>query len=250
LALPKLMNGEIRVKDAKELVRECNSSIEEIQKEYATALNEKEIKPQLLIRIKNFMENLRSSLDFTAHALFDKYGDRSSRKNICFPYAWEGLDITKFRNKNRIEKCIPGLSSNRPDIVAKIEGYQYFSGKENAWLPKFMDLNNENKHQRLTPQKRRERKELRISSGGASMSLGEGALGSMERGASIRMGRMVIPGGQSFNVNKPPITFGEGEKEIITWVSFHFTSNKQPVMPFLKQALRGVEKIVNELSNM
>ncbi len=34
----------------------------------------------LLIEIKNFMENLRSALDYSAHGLFDKYGDKKKSK--------------------------------------------------------------------------------------------------------------------------------------------------------------------------
>ena len=236
------------IEDAMALVTDSKSTIDTIKKEYDKSLYEKNIHPKLLIKIKNFMENLRSALDFTAHDLYNKYGDGSSKSNLYFPYAWEGLDLIGFRQKQRIEKCIPGLSKNRPDIVSMIEAYQYFSDRNNAWLPKFMNLNNENKHQRLSPQVRKEQKELRISSGGTSMSLGHGASISVGKGASISMGGMVIPGGQSFNANTPPATIGQGTKEIITWVLFHFSLNNEPVIPFLTQALNGVEKIINELS--
>lgn len=235
--------------DAQSLVAECASALVGIRKEYDASLHDKNIHPALLIRIKNFMENLRSALDFIAHDLFDKYGAQSSQANIYFPYAWEGLDLAGFRQKQRIEKCIPGLSNNRPDIVAVIESYQHFSDSKNAWLPKFMELNNENKHQGLTPQIRKERKELRLSSGGTSMSIGQGASISIGHGASITLGGgMVIPGGQHFDVNNPPQTMGQGTKEIITWVAFHFSSNDEPVIPFLERTMHGVEEIVNELS--
>jgi len=138
------------VEDAKSLIEDCESKIELIRNEYDNSLKEKEIKPKLLIQIKNFMENLRSALDFTAHYLFDNYGDNTSQQNIYFPYAWEDLDLAAFRARNRIERCIPGITTNRQDIVAKIESYQHFSDTINQWLPKFMELNNENKHQQLT----------------------------------------------------------------------------------------------------
>ncbi len=238
------------VEDAKALVEDCESTIETIRNDYDNSLNEKEIKPKLLIQIKNFMENLRSSLDFTAHFLFDQYGDNSSQQNIYFPYAWDGLDLIGFRTKNRIEKCIPGITVSRPDIVAKIESYQHFADHANQWLPKFMDLNNENKHQQLTPQTKKEQKQLKISSGGTSISMGEGTSISMGPGTSISLGGMNIPGGQSFDVNKPPITTGSGKTEVITWVSFHFSTNNEAVLPLLTKSLNGVKKIVDELSNM
>lgn len=238
--------------DAIELINESKDTLEEIKSAYNDSLHDKEVKPKLLIKIKNFMENIRSALDFTAHDLFDKYGTNGGNTgNIYFPYAWEGLDLNGFRTRNRIERCIPGLSSNRGDIATKIESYQYFSNQDNWWLPKFMELNNENKHQRLTPQTRKETKQLNIKSsgGGASISLGGGASISLGRGASIQIGDTVIPGGQSFDANNPPVTFG-GKKEIITWVSFEFSHNNQPVTPLLETSLKGADKFINELTSM
>lgn len=238
--------------DAIELINESKETLKEIKASYEDSLHDKEVKSKLLIKIKNFMENVRSALDFTAHELFDKFGTTSgSTPNIYFPYAWDELDLNGFRTKNRIEKCIPGLIANRSDIASKIEEYQHFSHKDNWWLPKFMDLNNENKHQRLTPQTRKETKQLNIKSsgGGASISLGGGASISLGHGASIQIGDTFIPGGQSFDSNNPPVTFG-GTKEIITWVSFEFTDNGQQVVPLLEASLNGAERIVNELVEM
>ena len=235
--------------DASLLVQHAKEHLAMIEKEYRLSLSDKVIRPSLLIDIKNFMENLRSSLDFSAHRLFQKYGfSASSNPNIYFPYAWLNQSKDEFRKSRRVDNCIPGMSNRRPDIVDKIESYQHFANPSNRWLPVFMDLNNENKHQQLTPQFRKETKELRISSGGASISMGPGASISMSPGASIQLGNMVIPGGQSFDANKPPATIGSGKKELITWVSFHFSTNDEPVLPLLKQTLEGVDRIIGELS--
>ncbi|HUU49512.1 MAG TPA: hypothetical protein VMW81_00970 [Nitrospinota bacterium] len=235
--------------DAKKLVLDCKDTLEEIKSTYEESLNERNIKPKLLIRIKNFMENLRSALDFTAHGLFDKYGDQTKAGyNIYFPYAWECLDLKGFNAKKLIEKCIPGLSSSRPDIASKIESYQHFSDPNNAWLPKFMDLNKANKHQNLTPQTRKEVKELRISSGNVGMKLSGGASIKISGNAQIRMGNAIIRGNQTISPESPAQIFGPAKQEVITWVSFHFTDNKEPVIPLLTNAFNGIEKIVNELS--
>jgi hypothetical protein len=234
--------------DATDLIDHCKKTLEKIRKEYDDSLHEKSLKASLLIEIKNFMENLRSALDFTAHGLFEKYGDQSKKNNkIYFTYAWEGLSLADFKTKKIIDQKIPELPANRPDIESKIESYQYFADPNNSWLPKFMDLNNENKHQHLTPQTRKEIKELKISSGGASISLGEGASISVGSGASIQIGGVTIPGGQSFDVNNPARLVGSGKQEILIWVSFTFTSNNELVLPLLSSSLSGVEKIVSEL---
>lgn len=237
--------------DAKHLLADGKSTFQEIERTYQESINQKSISPKLLIKIKNFMENLRSALDFTAHGIFNKYGDQSkSDQNIYFPYAWEGLDLNGFRSKNRIEKCIPGLNNARPDIVTKIESYQHFSNASNLWLPKFMELNNENKHQRLTPQTRKEVNELRISSGNVGMRLSGGASIKISGNAQIRMGNAIIGGNQTISPDSPAHIFGSAKQDIITWVSFHFTDNNEPVVPLLKKSLESIESIVDELSKI
>jgi len=223
--------------DAKELLTHAQESFAKIEKVYKDSLSEKKIKVHLLIEIKNLMENLRSSLDYSAHGLFEKYGDKTKKVNIYFPYAWLGLSREDFRQKKIIEKKIPGLSKTHSDIVDKIESYQVFASKKNEWLPKFMDLNNENKHQALVAQQRKETKQLNISSGGVSISMSEGCSIQMGSGCSIQMGGATIQGGQNISVNNPAIISGPAKQEIITWVSFHFKTNNEAVLPFLKTAL-------------
>ena len=239
-----------QIDDALALVEHAEAELPKIQKFYEESLQEKDLKPGLLVEIKNLMENLRSALDFVAQDLFSKYG-QSQKQNpkIYFPYALDGQDLLAFRKANRIDVCIPGLSVTRPDIVSIIEDLQHFGSSGNQWLPAFMELNNENKHQRLTPQERKEQKELRISGGGASMGMGEGASISVGSGASISIGGAIIRGGQTFDVNNPPAVEG-GKVEVIRWVSFHFETNGEPVLPFLTKCVAGVKNIVGGLTGV
>jgi hypothetical protein len=180
--------------------------------------------------------------------LFERYG-KSSRTDpkIYFPYAGAEQTRDAFERSGRIEACIPGLTAARTAAAQALLEMQHFGSRGHQWLPKFMSLTNENKHQRLTPQVRKESKELRISGGGASLSMGPGASISIGRGASISIGGAIIPGGQSFDANRPPNVEG-GRVEVITWVSFHFETNDQPVIPFLESALKGTREIVSGLS--
>ena len=113
-----------------------------------------------------------------------------------------------------------------------------------------MELNNENKHQSLSPQTKDETKQLEISSNGASMILGNNASISVGKGASISFGGTIIPGNQTFSAENPPVTFGQGKKTVITWVSFLFTSNNELVIPLIEKSVIGVSKIVTELTEM
>lgn len=239
------------IDEALELINESKKTLKTIREIYDKSLQEKEVKTSLLIKIKNYLENLRSSLDFTAYHLFDKYGS-STRSNpkIYFPYAWSGLNQTDFTIRNVIDNKIPGLSVNRPDIATKIESFQWFSATENNWLPKFMDLNNENKHKRLSSQERKEIKELRVKSRNVGISMSGGASIKMTGNASMRFGDALITGNQHFSADKPPIIHGKATKEIITWVSFRFSEIDEPVLPFLEKCLAGTEKIFNELKDI
>ena len=237
--------------DAKSLVQHAEEELPKIRQAYAESLSTKTIGARLLVEIKNVCENLRSSLDFAAHGLFDQYCASTSKKpKIYFPYATAKQSRADFEKSGRIDACIPGLSAIRPDVVTLLLEMQHFGSKGYKWLPVFIELTNENKHQRLVPQVRRESKELRISGGdgGASIALGQGASISLGAGASISIGGAVVPGGQTFDVNHLPHVQG-GRVEVITWVSFHFETNGEPVIPFLESSLKGARQIVTSLSS-
>ena len=62
------------------------------------------------------------------------------------------------------------------------------------------------------------------------------------------MGKSVLPTSTKGRDNIKII--GDAKQEIIIWVSFNFQSNKEPVLPLLTGSLNGIDKIVNELSQM
>jgi hypothetical protein len=236
--------------DAKALLDASEKQLAKITAEYNQSLTKQQIGAPLLVEIKNLMENLRSALDYTAHGLFEKYGNCAVDPKIYFPYAWLTLDLAGFRAKNCVGSKIPGLPQNRPDIVTKIESYQHFSNPKNRWLPIFMDLNNENKHQKLTPQTRTQTKQLTIQSGGSHISLGEGSSIQIRGGAFIQIGDSIMTGHQNITPDNPAKISGSAQQTVTTWVSFNFTDNNEPVLPLLTQALVGTTQIVDELSLM
>lgn len=234
-------------KDAKELILHSKEMLEKIEKSYIESLQDKEIKKTLLIDIKNFMENLRSALDFCAHGLFYKYGNSpKANPKIYFPYAFSKKTKTEFQREMTIEKKIPGIGSN-PDVIKMIEEFQHFGTSNNKWLPIFMDLNNENKHLKLSPQSKKNQKQLILASGNKGIPLGVGAQIALEKGAKFQFGNAIIEGEQTFDANNPPKIKG-GYNIVKSWTSFYFDKNNVEVLPFLKESLIGTEKIVEELS--
>lgn len=235
-----------RFEMASTLVTEARKQTENLSASYEASLKEKRVSIELQIGIKNVLENLRSALDYCANELYCRYGSGASSEKVYFPIAGPGYREARF--KSLVGTKIPGLLQKRPDLLPVLSSFQEFSGAGNAWLPELATLCNDNKHDQLTPQERRETTELRISSKGASMSLGAGAALTLGTGATIRMGDALIPGNQRIKPGDTPRVLGQAEVENITWVSFTFTTTGKPVLPFLRQAAAGVATIVTELA--
>lgn len=230
--------------DAKDLIEHSQNKLIYIKRIYEESLNKKEVDRFLLIEIKNFMENLRSALDYSAHGLFDKF-DIKVNGNIYFPYA--KLEANSLIFEKYINKKISRIKLNKPDIYAKLESYQHFSSPHNTWLPKFMDLNNKNKHVYLVPQVKVEYKELTMNiTGGPTIILKNNA--SLNIKGDILINKEKFSGRQINAEN--PFEHKDIKNEVKTWISFNFSINNEPVLPLLESALNGVDKIVSELSKL
>ena len=101
------------------------SSFGSIEQQYKEALSEKKIPTALSIDVKNFMENLRSALDYMAHDIYeivikperDKTGDRAIESH--FPYGKTENDF-----KARLGSELPYLQGLNPNIFTLIESVQ------------------------------------------------------------------------------------------------------------------------------
>lgn len=144
------MNYRKCLDDAVSLVEDCESNLPSLKQLYETSLEKKKVDSILLVRVKNTLENLRSSLDFCAQAIVIKYSNKKP-KRIYFPYATLNTPKEKFENDNRIEKALPDLKIKRPDLFDTIIAMQHFSHEGAKWFPQFMALNNKNKHVHLVP---------------------------------------------------------------------------------------------------
>ncbi len=212
--------------DARTLLAHSQAKAKTLRTLHKQCLAAKSVKPQFLIEVKNFMENLRSALDYCARGLFAKYGhSNKANPQIYFPYARPPDHKIKFRNEI-VERSIPGVLASRPDIVDMLETYQYF-GNTGNWLPLFMRITNENKHEELTPQVEKQYAAVAISG--------------------------TIPAGGTVKIDLTNIPLGGGPDKPFhavagTWNGLEFTSTGVLVMPHLEHALRNVIRIVDELS--
>jgi hypothetical protein len=116
--------------DASALVDRAVEQLGAIAVSYDDCIAREHVNASLLINVKNAFENLRSALDFAAHGVYEKHCPETSPKpKVYFPYATADQQEAQFRRNGRIEKCIPGISSARPDIVDSIVSMQHFAAK-------------------------------------------------------------------------------------------------------------------------
>jgi len=232
--------------DIQALIDTAKQDFEKIKNEYQKSLHDEEISSSLRISIKNCLENIRSSLDFLGYQISEENCPNKNSK-IYFPIFFsDKQSFDKF-----MTKTYPNLKNNNSGLYSQIESIQYYiNPSENEWMKDLVILVNENKHRKLTPQTKTQRKQLNISSGGAGISLSGGASIKLGGGASIRMGGKTIYGGQTISPDNPFIHADPGlnvERKI--WVDFKFDELKKSVLPTLSKIIDGAQKTVDKFKN-
>lgn len=212
------------------LITSIKSDYVSIHSLYEASLSKKELDPSLKIKVKNYLENARSILDYCAHDIADKLGIK--KEKIYFPFVNKTTNIDGF--KSEVGRNLPNLEMLHENLYKYIESLQPYHSAQ-VWLANFIDIVNNHKHQDLTPQIKTESPSLSISNKSTRMSFSGGASMVIGRGASISIGGARIFGGQTINANSQQI-FGDPaltiKKEI--WVDFKFNDSIS-ALPLLKK---------------
>lgn len=139
--------------DAFALITEAMLQLNRISQGYNEALYAKKVPKSYLVLYKNYLENLRSALDYTAKNLFDRYGkSKYTNPHVYFPYVPNiNMSMKEYESKTLFERKLPGVESSRPDIKDFILKFsQYEDGFR--WFIDFMQITNQKKHVQLVPQ--------------------------------------------------------------------------------------------------
>jgi len=229
-----------RYKDVIALIKESKEQYLEVKKLYDKSLKDQSL--DIRIKVKNLMENLRSVLDYTAHDIYEDickpYQQKSGKtdpSNIYFPYGKNENDF-----KASIGRFLPDLEILSPSIYKLIESFQPFASN-NSWLYDLCSINNENKHDKLTPQTREEIETYTVSGPRGSVS-------TITNNPNIKV--TSEPGAvEIFGV---PVQFTpEGIKTAPSdlkhkktiWVSFIFEGTNINVLNLLNNVLLGIEDL-------
>jgi hypothetical protein len=229
------------------LLDHASNDLKNIEQQYEQALSEKKIPTSLQIDVKNFMENLRSALDYMAHDIYeviikperDNTGAKAIEK-IYFPYGKTENDF-----KSGLGSRLPNLQSLNPNIFAIIETIQPHKCSD-AWLYEFCRIVNEKKHDTLSPQTKTERQTMTASAGDASVTMPINSPNfSVHQGQNVKVTLGGVPVRFS-NQGIEPLAPGL-ERTITTWVSFQFAGTNIQVLPLLKKALEEITTLSSKI---
>ena len=235
-----------RINDVQANLKVAKDLRQQIQAEYNSSLQAKSISPTLPVYIKNFLENLRSPLDYLALEISERILNQPKGSKVYFPIAC--TDQQSFNS--HIARNLPNLDKINSQLFFVLESFQAYQNGGCKILPKLASLVNQNKHSHLSPQTRTESKGLNIQfPGGGSISMGPGS--SISGGGFISSGGgWFTPGGGLVSGNSPAQVGKNIQQTITTWVSFTFTDGGEEVLPILDGCLRDVDRVVNELSKI
>lgn len=223
----------MRKVDVNSFILHSKSKLINIEKQYNDSLAQKTISGDLKIEIKNYMENLRSALDYMARDIHENILGPLT-KEIKFPY---GKNIVDFRSM--INNNLSNLKEVSPETYGLLEKIQDFQNIDYS-IAKFCELCNEKKHNNLIPQVRIEQNETVI---GNAIRAGPGSFVAMH---NCLINDIPI---NSENINNEPLENFDPRLNVkrIVWVSFKFRDTNIEVMQLLRITLDRISKLYNEL---
>ena len=230
-----------RLNDIDALLDGAEELYKRIQTEYEQALETKTLSILLPVYIKNYLENLRSALDYMASEISEEVLSLGKSHKPYFPI----VDNSEIDFRTHMKKNLPDLENILPSLFSFIESMQPYQQAGYKFISKLSKLVNENKHNRLSPQTVSEQKGLDINfSGGAKISMGPGS--SISGGGIISSGdSWISPAGGSIS-GEEPVKVGGGNinQTVIKWISFTFDESGENVLDLLRGCRSEVKMVV------
>lgn len=233
-----------RLDDIGAVLAVAGELLDKIQFEYDESLSTNSISPKLSVYIKNYLENLRSPLDYVASEIREKIISISKPRKAYFPVSCEN-------NKAfvaHIDRNFKGLEVRNLSLYAVLEGIQPYISSGCKSLPKLSKLVNENKHDQLSPQTRTVKKGLAINFPSGSSIIMEPGSSILGSGVISSGGGWISPAGGTISGDNPVRAGGGGVAQTVTrWVSFTFDETGDDVMSLLKACLKDVRDILERV---
>lgn len=200
---------------------------------YNKSLSQKDVPVNLQVKIKNFFENAKSTLDYIAHEIANNYNIKN--KIIYFPIC-SGDSISSF--DRTISKNLPNIKLKNTELYNYLESLQPYH-KNNAWFKSFATITNEKKHVLLSPQKiQKEKRVIAKSTSGSVVSW------NPER---VHFGDGVYINGVKVDPNtQRPLSTPSSIVIDEIWVSFLFKDGSN-VLDIIGQVQNNIPKIIEKI---
>jgi len=230
------MDSDIKsqLKRAKELKEELDCSSQGDLKNHTISDKTRNIIQEILVKV-------RSILDQVFYSFFEKEiapnltEKEKEKARVYFPIVSKEDDLNSVLGRAMIRN----LNTTHPKVFSFIKSIQPYNN-DYKWLSELSKYANE-RHIRLSPQKRIEVKRTTVSSRGGSVSWGPGV--TFGGGVSI-MGAPVDP----ITQNIIPTQGVESKTEI--WVSFVFENSNVNALWLCNKSIEGSEKIINDFYSL
>lgn len=227
------------INDAIGLLNSSKKMLVEIATLYKSAVYDDELSFDLKLKIKHFLENIRSCLDYTANYIFDihcksNYSEKELKNNKIYFPIFDGQSYFQKNIKNRFK----GLKLDCP-IVILWDRYQIYN--DIKWPKQLSKLTNKNKHIELIKNSRTESGNIKHMQFGRAIFEnctfeGCGHILGTESGAiSLK----------SYNSN-PLIQSYEGNIR----ANYYFSETNTPVIETLEEILEGAANYLNEFCSI
>lgn len=132
------------------VLREVEKQLVAIRTLYEADLELQRVSPTLRAKIKGFLGNQRSALDHLAEGVVAAHGAGGAHTH--YPFAGDAAAF-----EPSIDKNMPGVREQRPDVAAAIAHHQPFTAPA---LARLRDLLNDESQQRLAPETRERPKDV------------------------------------------------------------------------------------------
>lgn len=226
--------------DAKFLLTDAKEQLEITQKFYEESINQKEISPVLRLKIKHFLEDIKSSLDYTAFSIFNTYSiDHikmqlvDHQRQVCFP-----VKHTEKKFDTFILNVFPELNNKNPKIVEILKSVQPCFNNT-TWYNDLNELVNKNKHRYLTPQHKKETTHIHYM---------KDVFGNTVQNCTFENVAVPVAYGDhavDFTISNPDPFVNELRSTV--WIDFLFSELGKSVIPTLSDIYYGAIKIINEI---
>lgn len=234
------------VRDIESQIDRADELLEELEASVKVDLNSKGVSEKTRNLTQEILVKMRSVFDQTMRKFYEieikpaLSKSEIKKARVYFPIVPKQSDLLPFLGRGMMKD----LDKTHSDVYSLLDSVQPYQTRY-AWMEHFKKYANE-RHIRLTPQKRVESKRLVIGDEKTKISIGEGAKIVLGRGASIRVGGKRIFGGQTISTDSKEIRGDPGIARMELWVNFLFENSTINSLNLCKTVAVEGRKIVTD----